>query len=110
MHIIRSVAVLALSLTTLAALPACSAQSPESAFLERVRADTDAGDATDAELLGLGEEMCTVAEGLDGDELEAALDQMVSMVDDPEMATNVTILSVHALAHLCPEQGQKLTK
>jgi len=113
MHTARATAVLILTFTALTAFSGCASPSPSlepspETFLERVRADTDADKATDEELLSIGEEMCSIAEGLSGDELEDALDQVVASVDDPEMAANVAVVSVHALAHLCPEQGQKL--
>lgn len=114
MHTVRNAAVLILTLAALTALSGCSSPSPEPSperFLELVRSDTDVvDDVTDEELLSIGEEMCSIAEGLHGDELEDALDQVVASIDDPEAAANAAVLSVHALAHLCPEQGQKINE
>lgn len=124
MHIARSAAVLIMTLTALGSISGCSPLSTKPSteasteptfeastetFLDRVRADMDAKHATDEDLLAIGEEMCSIAEGLNGDELEGFLDAAVASVDDPEMAANIAVLSIHALAHLCPEQGQKLS-
>ena len=93
-------------------LSACSApQSPEDAFLERVREDTNADEISDEQLLTLGNAMCSLAQDLDGDELESALDAITSQVAEKsgaQVGADGAVLSVHALAHLCPEQGEKL--
>ncbi|HCS61028.1 MAG TPA: hypothetical protein DIW46_06465 [Microbacterium sp.] len=100
---------LVLLVAALACLTACApATSPEEVFLERVRSDTPSDGVSDDDILSLGDEMCTIAEDLTGDEIEDTLDYLVSIIDDPELAATSVAVSVHALVHLCPEQGEKV--